>query len=144
MRTIGAEKSGRTLGYVGVAAALAISGFASMSALLSTGVIETRTPVGGSARAAQSADPPTGSVAAPAALTGSAVANAEQTFPLGPPVVHQAPEPPSQAELAKTRARNAEDEPRARSAESFRARARSARSRDRDMSADFGRLHTVR
>jgi hypothetical protein len=143
MRTIGAEKSGRTLGYVGVAAALAISGFASMSALLSTGVIETRTPVGGSARVAQPADP-TGSVAAPAALTGSAVANAEQTFPLGPPVVHQAPEPPSQAELAKTRARSAEDEPRARSAESFRARARSARSRDRDMSADFGRLHTVR
>jgi hypothetical protein len=139
MRTIARENSSKRLVYVGVAAALAISGFASMSALLSAGVIDTRAPLGGSAGVAQQpTDPVTiGSVANPAATlpASSAVANAEPAFPLGPPVVHEAPEPPSQAELAKTRTRSAEDEPRAR------ARTRTVRNRDRNVSAA---VHAVR
>jgi len=141
MRTIRPEKSGKALGYVGIGAALAISAFASMTALLSNGVIDTKTPVGGSARVVQQPDDQltTGSIASRAAPPSSAsVASAEPNFPLGPPVVRQAPE----AEQAKQQARSVEDSPRA--AESSRARTRAARYRDRDVGDAFGRLHAVR
>jgi len=143
MRTMRPEKAGKPLVYAGIGAALAISGFASMSTLLSSGVIETKAPVSGPARVVQQPDDAltTGSIAGSAAAPRTSVANAGQALPIGPPVVHQAPEPPSPAEPTKQQARSTEDSPRA--AESSRARTRAARFRGRDV-GDAGRLHAVR
>lgn len=133
----------RMLPFLGVVAALMISGFATMSALLSPGTIGASKPATmaaptavAPARVDQPAPPP---AMQPANASGPAAET--QTFSIGPPVVHQAPEPPSQAELAKSRARTAEDEPR----RGFRHRARSWRWRGNgDTNAAFGRLHPVR
>jgi len=114
MRTLGG-----ILGYVAVIAVLVVGGFLGLVGLLSPSL-------GGPAKvAAYGAPTRVRHAELPAAPTVET-----QTHRIGPAIVHQAPEPPSQSALAKARTRTAEHEARHRMADSFQARTRVAPRRE--------------